>query len=137
MVAYFRARRRRLTLAAPGALAGRDGDWERLGRLIVVGTMPVVIVGVLFADAIETTLRSPAVVAVTLAVGAIGLLVAEWVGAQAARRRDRIGYGEAFAIGVAQALGAGARRLAIGRDADGGDAARACGARPRRGSCSS
>jgi undecaprenyl-diphosphatase len=102
VVAYFRADILRLTLAAPGALAGRDGDWERMGRMIIVGTVPVVIVGLLFADAIETTLRSPAVVAVALAVGAIGLIVAEWIGAK--RRGDEtIGYGEAFLIGVAQA----------------------------------
>ena len=102
VVAYFRADILKLMLAAPGALAGRDGDWERMGRMIIVGTVPVVIVGVLFADAIETTLRSPAVVAVTLTVGAIGLVVAEWLGAK--RRGDEtIGYGEAFLIGVAQA----------------------------------
>jgi undecaprenyl-diphosphatase len=102
VVAYFRGDILRLTLAAPGALAGRDGSWERMGRMIVVGTIPVVIVGVLYADAIETTLRSPAVVAVALTVGAIGLIVAEWVGAKR-RGDDTIGYGEAFAIGVAQA----------------------------------
>jgi undecaprenyl-diphosphatase len=102
VVAYFRGDILRLTVAAPAALAGRDGSWERLGRLIIVGTVPVVIVGVLFADAIETTLRSPAVVAAALAVGAIGLIVAEAVGAKR-RGDDTVGYGEALAIGVAQA----------------------------------
>jgi undecaprenyl-diphosphatase len=102
VVAYFRADVVRLTVTAPGALAGRDGAWERLGRLIVVGTIPVVIVGVLFTGAIETTLRSPAIVAATLAIGAIGLLVAEWAGTRR-RGEESIGYGEAFAIGVAQA----------------------------------
>jgi undecaprenyl-diphosphatase len=70
--------------------------------LIVVGTIPVVIAGVLFAGAIETVLRSPAVVATTLAIGAIGLLVAEWAGSKR-RGEESIGYGEALAIGVAQA----------------------------------
>jgi undecaprenyl-diphosphatase len=102
VVAYFRTDVVRLTVTSPGALAGRDGAWERLGRLIVLGTIPVVIVGVLFADAIETTLRSPAVVAATLAIGAIGLLVAEWAGSKR-RGEESIGYGEALAIGVAQA----------------------------------
>lgn len=102
VVAYFRGEILRLTVAAPGALAGRDGSWERLGRLIIVGTVPVVIVGLLFVDAIETTLRSPAVVAGALAVGGIGLIAGEWFGSK--RRGDEtIGYGEAFAIGVAQA----------------------------------
>lgn len=102
VVAYFRGEILRLTVAAPGALAGRDGSWERLGRLIIVGTVPVVIVGLLFASAIETTLRTPAVVAVALAVGGFGLIAGEWFGSK--RRGDEtIGYGEAFAIGVAQA----------------------------------
>ena len=102
VVAYFRTDVVRLTMVAPGALAGRDGGWERLGRLIGVGTIPVVIVGVLFADTIETTLRSPAIVAAALAIGAIGLLVAEWAGSRR-RTEESIGYGEAFAVGVAQA----------------------------------
>jgi undecaprenyl-diphosphatase len=102
VLAYFGADVARLSAAAPGALAGRDGTWERQGRLIVVGTIPVVIAGVLFSDVIATTVRSPAVVAATLVVGAIGLIVAELIGSK--RRGDEsIGYGEAFAIGVAQA----------------------------------
>ena len=102
VVAYFRTDVIRLAVTAPAALSGRDGEWERLGRLIVVGTLPVVVVGVLFADAIENSLRSPAIVAATLVVGAIGLLVAEWVGTKR-RGEETIGYGEALAIGVAQA----------------------------------
>jgi len=102
VVAYFRTDVIRLAVTAPAALRGRDGEWERLGRLIVVGTLPVVVVGVLFADAIENSLRSPAIVAATLVVGAIGLLVAEWVGTKR-RGEETIGYGEALAIGVAQA----------------------------------
>lgn len=102
VVAYFRTDILRLSIAAPGALSGRDGAWERLGRLIVVGTLPVVVVGLLFADAIETTLRSPAVVAAALALGAFGLIVAERLGARR-RGEDTVGYGEALAIGVAQA----------------------------------
>lgn len=102
VVAYFRTDILRLSVAAPGALSGRDGAWERLGRLIVVGTLPVVVVGLLFADAIETTLRSPAVVAAALAIGAVGLIVAERLGARR-RGEETVGYGEALAIGVAQA----------------------------------
>jgi undecaprenyl-diphosphatase len=102
VVAYFRTDVIHLAVTAPAALSGRDGEWERLGRLIVVGTLPVVVVGVLFADAIENSLRSPAIVAATLVVGAIGLLVAEWVGTKR-RGEETIGYGEALAIGVAQA----------------------------------
>lgn len=102
VLAFFRADVTRLIAAAPGALSGRDGEWERLGRLIIAGTIPIVIVGGLFADVIETRLRSPLVVAITLTVGGIGLLVAERIGRKSRDART-LGYVESFVIGVAQA----------------------------------
>ena len=86
--------------ALPGALTGGQGEHERLVRLIVVGTIPIVIVGLLFADWLEGV-RSPGVVAVTLTLGGIGLIVAERLGRQN-REAAATGYAEAFAIGVAQ-----------------------------------
>jgi undecaprenyl-diphosphatase len=62
----------------------------------------VVVVGLLYADVIESSVRSPAIVAAMLALGAIGLLAAEWVGSKR-RGEESIGYGEAVAIGIAQA----------------------------------
>jgi undecaprenyl-diphosphatase len=91
-----------MIVALPGALTGRDGEYERLVRLIAVGTVPLVIVGLLFADWLEG-IRSPAVVAVTLALGGVGLIVAERVGRQT-RDMKTTSYVEAFAIGVAQTL---------------------------------
>jgi undecaprenyl-diphosphatase len=103
VVAYFRHEVAQLVRSAPGALTGRAGAWERLGRLIVVGTLPVVVVGLGFADAIETTLRSPAVVAGALAAGAFGLVAAERFGARQ-RGDETLGFAEALGIGIAQAL---------------------------------
>ena len=40
------------------------------GRLIIVGTMPIVIVGGLFGDVIEARIRTPLVVAINLVIGA-------------------------------------------------------------------
>ena len=102
VVAFFRADVAQLIMAAPGALGGRDGEWERLGRLIIAGTIPIVIVGGLWADVIETQLRSPLVVAVMLVIGGVGLLVAEWLGRKTRDARS-LGYGEAMLIGLAQA----------------------------------
>jgi undecaprenyl-diphosphatase len=102
VVAFFRADVAKLVAAAPGALTGRDGEYERLGRLIIAGTIPIVIVGGLFADVIEARLRSPLVVAVTLTIGGIGLIIAERLGRKTREARS-LGYGEAVAIGVAQA----------------------------------
>lgn len=87
--------------ALPGALAGRRGEYAQLVRLVIAGTIPVVIVGLFFADALQG-IRSPVVVAVTLAAGGLGLILAERLGAHA-RGEDSIGYGEAVAIGIAQA----------------------------------
>jgi undecaprenyl-diphosphatase len=102
VLVFFRADVARLIAAVPGAVTGRDGEWERLGRLIIAGTIPIVIVGGLFADVIETRLRSPLVVAVTLTIGAVGLLLAERLGRKTRDART-LGYGESFLIGVAQA----------------------------------
>jgi undecaprenyl-diphosphatase len=102
VLAYFRHDVSMLIQRAPGALLGHDGEWERLGRLILVGTIPIVIIGALLADQIETTFRSPVVVAVTLVIGGIGLIVAERLGSRS-RRPDSLDYRHATLIGVAQA----------------------------------
>ncbi|MBL8139942.1 MAG: undecaprenyl-diphosphatase UppP [Acidobacteria bacterium] len=89
-----------MACALPRALeAGEDA---RRIRLIVVGTLPVVAVGLLFADAIENGLRSPAVTIVTLTLGAVLFLVAERV-RPATRLASDITMGEALAFGCAQA----------------------------------
>lgn len=98
---FFRREVAEMLWALPGALSGRDGRPERLVRLIGVGTVPIVAVVLLFGDALEA-LRVPSVVAVTLAVGAVGLIIAERLGTQT-RTDDSIGYGEAVAVGFAQA----------------------------------
>jgi undecaprenyl-diphosphatase len=103
VVAFFAADVGRLIAAAPGALTGKDGEYERLGRLIIAGTIPIVIVGGLFADVIETQYRSPLIVAITLTIGGIGLIIAERIGRKSRDART-LGYGEAIAIGVAQTL---------------------------------
>jgi len=101
VVLFFQRDVLAMIAALPGALTGRAGDTERLVRQIIIGTIPAVIVGLLFGDALDAV-RSPAVIAVTLTIGAIGLIIAERIGAQS-RSEDSIGYGEALAIGVAQA----------------------------------
>ena len=101
VVAYFQRDVREMIGASWSALRFKSGAPERLVRRIVVGTLPVVAVVLLFGDAIESV-RDPAVVAVTLAVGAIGLLLADRYGRQQ-RSEDSITYWEAVAIGCAQA----------------------------------
>jgi undecaprenyl-diphosphatase len=88
--------------AVPALFAVEPGESGRLIRLIVVGTIPVVIVGLSFADVIEERMRTPGVAATALAVGAVAMLAAERVG----RRRGTevsMGWLDALAIGCAQA----------------------------------
>jgi undecaprenyl-diphosphatase len=80
----------------------RGSEGARLIWLISVGTLPAVIVGLLFSDAIERHLRTPHVAAFTLTAGAIGLYVAERVGAKR-RNEESLTLAEAFWIGCAQA----------------------------------
>jgi undecaprenyl-diphosphatase len=101
VVAFFARDVRAMVMALPGSLMGREGEYERLVRLIAIGCLPLVPVVLLFMDVIESA-RSPAVVATALAVGAVGLLLAERFGAMH-RREDSITAFEALLIGVAQA----------------------------------
>ncbi|MQA28931.1 MAG: hypothetical protein GEU82_03700 [Luteitalea sp.] len=74
----------------------------RLIWMLAVGSIPAVIVGLFFGDAIEEGFRSPAVTAATLSLGAIGLLAAERIGSQQ-RNEESLTMAEGFLIGCAQA----------------------------------
>jgi undecaprenyl-diphosphatase len=100
VVVFFWRDLRDMLRATPRLLG--DEPAARRARLIVAGTVPVVIVGLTLADVIEARLRTPVVCAVTLAAGALGLLAVERLGPRL-RREESIGYGDAVALGVAQA----------------------------------
>jgi undecaprenyl-diphosphatase len=102
IVAYFRAEVFGMLRAAPGVLAAKPDPSARLIRLIVLGTIPVVIVGVAFNDVIEEVLRTPAVAAAALSFGALLMLVAERVGTKT-RAEDSLTWTDALMIGCAQA----------------------------------
>jgi undecaprenyl-diphosphatase len=80
--------------------AGAEG--ARLIWLIVIGTLPAVVVGLLFGDAIERSLRTPEVAAVMLILGSIGFFAAERLGTQR-RNEESLTAAEALLIGCAQA----------------------------------
>lgn len=102
ILVYFREDILGMASALPRIFAGADPDARRL-RHIVIGTVPVVIVGALFADAIEARTRTPEVAAVTLAVGALLFFAVErW--ATQWRQDDRgMGAVQALTFGIAQA----------------------------------
>jgi len=80
----------------------QDRD-ARLVWLIAVGTIPAVVAGLLFKHRIEDHLRTPAVAAAMLALGAVGFFVAERSGSKT-RTDQSLTLPEAFLIGCAQAL---------------------------------
>jgi undecaprenyl-diphosphatase len=100
IIVYFWGDVVSMVMAAPRVATATRGP-GRLARLIVIGTIPVVIVGALLANWLEENFRTPAVIAVTLTVGALLLFAAEWFGS---RRRDveSLTTTDALLMGVAQ-----------------------------------
>jgi undecaprenyl-diphosphatase len=100
ILAYFRMDVWAMIAAAPRMLTAQAGP-GRLARLIVLGTLPVVLVGLLFAKWLETHLRTPPVIAATLTIGGIALLAAERIGAS--RRDERtLTPADAILTGIGQ-----------------------------------
>jgi undecaprenyl-diphosphatase len=104
VVAYFRHDLVRLLSAWLQSLAGKGMTTEaRLAWLVVLGTLPVVLAGLLLHDLIETSLRSPLVIAVTTIVFA---LLLGWADRNSRHLRDEytLGLKDVLVIGLAQAL---------------------------------
>jgi len=87
--------------ALPRALTAERGP-GKVARLIVIGTIPVVVAGALFARWLEEHCRTPPVIAATLIAGGLWLLLAEWLGARA-RQEDSLTAAGAFVTGIAEA----------------------------------
>lgn len=106
LLAYFARDWVRLIGAGLASLRDRrigDDPTRRLAWVLVVATVPAGLAGVLLGDAIESVARRPAIVALALVVGAAILWYADQVGRHE-RDADSIGWGAAFAIGIAQAI---------------------------------
>ncbi len=105
VVGYFR---RDIWQIARGWLValppGRPANPEaRLGWAIIIGVLPVVVVGLLLKDFVESELRQAWIIAATTIV--FGLLLG-WADWRARRERDitRLGLRDALLIGLAQVL---------------------------------
>ena len=100
----------RATLA--GLIAGRPlaTHEARLGWMIAIATIPIVVVGLLFQDAIETTLRSLYVIAGSMIGLAIVLSLAELymrrevASGKRLKQIAQVGWLDAIAVGCAQAV---------------------------------
>jgi undecaprenyl-diphosphatase len=99
--------RPRESRAASGAIVGRRShlsDDARLGWLVIIGSIPVGVVGLLFKHQIEGTFtKNLWVIATMMVVIALLLAVAEKVGTQR-REMAQLGVRDALAVGCAQVL---------------------------------
>lgn len=99
---FFRSDVVAMIRAAPAMFAPRAPLPARLARLIAIGTIPAVVVGVLFDDDIEAVMRTPTVAAIALAAGAVVMLLAERLVVQR-RTEESLTIRDAAVIGAAQA----------------------------------
>jgi undecaprenyl-diphosphatase len=102
IIAFFRVDILEMIRAVPHVVSPGTRVPARLAQRIVIGTVPVVIVGLLFNDYIEHVLRTPLVAAWALTIGAALMFVAERVGARR-RGEEQVGWIDALLIGCAQA----------------------------------
>ena len=102
ILVFFRQEIAAMAASLPAAFQPDPGPSGWLLRRIIVGTLPVIVVGLLFSDFIEHVLRTPAVAAAALTVGAIGMLAAERLGPRE-RSEASIGWMDVMLIGCAQA----------------------------------
>ncbi|MFC4225269.1 undecaprenyl-diphosphate phosphatase [Lysinibacter cavernae] len=107
-----------------GKVPRRDPD-ALMGWWIILGSLPIVVLGVLFQDAIDTTLRSLWIVAGTLIVFGIILGVADYVGKKTLTLNDMTakhgiiyGFAQALALipGVSRSGGTITAGLLMGYD---------------------
>jgi undecaprenyl-diphosphatase len=106
VVVYFAADLWRIIsrwfLALFGRIPRNDPD-AKMGWFIILGSLPIVILGLIFQTAIETTLRSLWVIAISLIIFGILLGVADRVGEKKRRLKD-LTLPHAAIYGGAQAL---------------------------------
>ena len=102
LVIFFRQDLVAMAAALPVAMQRREAGSARMLGLVTVGTLPILPAGLLYTARVEAALRTPAVAAAMLALGAGVFLLVE---RKSSRRRDEttLRLSEAVWIGVAQA----------------------------------
>ena len=93
----------RAWIASLRGKVGRNDPDARMGWLVVLGSLPIVVLGLLFQDQIESVFRSMWIVATMLIVFGMNLAVADAVGKQQ-RDLTQLSYRHGILYGFAQAL---------------------------------
>ena len=106
VLVYFRRDIGRIIATWCKSLVGRaprDSPDARMGWLVIIGSLPIVVLGLIFQDAIETNLRNLWITVAMLA----GFAVVIWVVDRMARNErslDQLTWSHGVGYGLAQAL---------------------------------
>lgn len=84
-------------------LTREDQADNRIGWMIIVGSIPIFIFGYLFQDSIKTTFRSLTLIALTLIVFALILGAADYFGSNAKSMKE-LSFRDALLLGLGQSL---------------------------------
>src|ERR1700712_165938 len=105
VLVYFAKDIVRIVFAWLASLVGRrKGNPDaRMGWLIIVGSIPIVLLGLIFQNKIETTFRDLRIVAIALAGFSLILYWADRVGVKKGRLQD-LTVGDGILFGLAQSL---------------------------------
>jgi undecaprenyl-diphosphatase len=106
VIVYFWRDIVRIVRAWFGSLTGkveRSNPDARMGWLVILGSLPIIILGLLFQDQIESVLRSMWIVATMLIVFGMILAVADAIGRQD-RDLTQLSYKHGILYGFAQAM---------------------------------
>ena len=103
LLVYFRRDVASLVAAVPDAASGARSEPARLVRSLTVGTLPILVVGLLFAEVLSTSVRTAAVAGVALALGAVVMILAERWGTRD-RTEMSLTTAQALWLGFAQAV---------------------------------
>ena len=76
---------------------------SKMGWLVIIGTIPIVVLGLSFESQIENELRSLTLIGIMLIVFGIALGLADWLGPKT-KTLNQIGIKEGVLIGLGQAL---------------------------------
>jgi undecaprenyl-diphosphatase len=80
----------------------RDSDY-RLGWYVIIGTIPICVLGLLFKDEIRSGVRNLWVVATAMVAFSAVIALAEFLGRQS-RHIEQLNWRDALVVGVAQTL---------------------------------
>jgi len=106
VIVYFWRDIVRIVRAWFGSLTGkveRNNPDARMGWLVILGSLPIIVLGLLFQDQIESVLRSMWIVATMLIVFGMILAVADAIGKQE-RDLTQLTYKHGILYGFAQAM---------------------------------